>query len=83
MDEAQYEAAYAYDMKAQAAVEVCERAGVELVRSDKHGHWQWKWGAKVAHGPLNEAGLFETRDEAAIDFTQSSSFREWLRAQIA
>ena len=78
LTEAVYEAMYAADMKAQAAVEVCEQAGVDLLHSG-NGLWRWR------RGPDNSydvgGGFFETKDEAAIDFTKSESFRLWLRSR--
>ena len=74
----QIDAMYAADMKAQAAVEICEQAGVELIHSG-NGMWRWKRGPD--HSYDVGGGFFETKDEAAIDFTQSESFQLWLRSR--
>lgn len=72
------DALYAADMKAQAATEVCESAGAELIHSG-NGMWRWKRGEDNSYD--ESKGFFDTRDEAAIDFTKSLSFQLWLRAR--
>ena len=74
----QIDAQYAADMKAQAAEEICEQAGVELIHSG-NGMWRWKRGEE--HSYDEGSGFFETRDEAAIDFTKSLVFTRWLRSR--
>lgn len=78
VNSARYEAQYAYDMNASSAVEVCEKADCELVHSG-NGRWRWKRGDDHSYDTGHGSGFFDTKDEAAIDFTQSQSFRTWLR----
>jgi hypothetical protein len=73
-----YERQYAADMKAMAALEICEQAGVELIHSG-NGRWRWKRGSDHSYDAGRGSGFFDTKDEAAADFTQSESFHIWLR----
>jgi hypothetical protein len=77
----EYERQYAYDMRVMSAYEICEQSGVELIHSG-NGMWRWKRGVDHSYDdPSQNGGFFDTRDEAAIGFTQSESFQIWLRSR--
>jgi hypothetical protein len=79
-EERRYNAMYAADMKVIAAHETCEAAGVELIHSG-NGMWRWRRGPDHSYDAGKGSGFFYSKDEAAMDFTQSESFRVWLRSR--